>query len=413
MPLAFSTFDLDPDEFRSRMASARSRGRPQWLWPEISIEHWRESRRVIVQALSEVLTRGSSQCCLDGEASTISLAAYTAGLGPLLGWWIGEGKVKASELASAIFDLHLAHNRSRMERMAVRATTVIRELAGLGVGATVLKGMHTAFAYFPDAATRPVSDIDLLVSEKDSRRANTLFESNGYVLKYQTPCEHSWGAPATPLEPRSLLLVHADDPWSVDLHNSLDYLPHPAGPVAQLDLTRGSDDTTPWPCATAANTLAQPLLLLHLAAHASCGLHNLTPLRMTEMAMVIRADVEIGTLRWDKFLKCARAANASGIVFPALHFVDELAPGTVPPEVLEVCRDAAPPGVRRIVDHLTPATVQRIDRISIAEHFMWSRDWRDVCRAIVYDVMPIRSPRQLWSIYHGRAAQILSGALRR
>lgn len=406
--LALSTFDISPEEFRRRVDWARSQGCPRWLWPDISTERCRRAREVLTRVAGEVLTHEKSDIVLnDGDTVAMSLAAYTAGIGPLLGWWIGEGRVQASAEIAGVFDLHLRHNRLRMERMRSRAIEVLHAFDRRGIGATVLKGMHTAFAYFPDPSTRPSSDIDLLVGAGDADAANMLLQEGGFIRTYKSNRETSWAAPGGRMEPSSLLLTHADDLWTVDLHHSLDYQPRPTVSAARLDLVDQPSGRSAWPAGPMGFVLRQPLLLLHVATHASCPLDSLTPLRMIEMAMIIRRDVVSGALQWDAFVDQAQRAGALGIVFPALFFTDRLAPNTIPKNVLEVSAAASPKSVRNYLLEFTPATIQAIHRISLRERLVWSQGWHAVARQIGHDFFPAITSAHIWKHYYERGMKAI------
>jgi hypothetical protein len=159
-----------------------------------------------------------------------------------------------------------------------------------------------------------------------------------------------------------------------------------------------------------ARVLDQPLLLLHLAAHAGSGLHNLTLLRLVELQLVIRADLASGRLDWDGVLDLGARTGALGYAWPALKLCEDLAPGVAPSAVLEQCAASAPAAVRRRLADLTPATAQRIDRNSVAEHFMWAEGWRGRLRQVASDLLPAAgTPRQFWSIYEARAWRLVRG----
>lgn len=410
--LDLSTYDLNPGEFEDRLVWARSNGQVSWLWPDIPFERWRTARESVTSAAADVLRHGSAETKLDGDADTLSLAAYTAGLGPLLGWWIAEGRIHASSEVAATMDLHLRHNRMRMDKMRERAIGVARALSQRAIAVTVLKGMHTAFDYFPAPATRPLGDIDLMVDARDTPRAKTYFQASGHRLTYSSIREDSWRPKESAAAPRSIMLVHADDPWTIDLHHSLEYAPDPVAQPTKFDLVTQDCERESWSCVHAASVLPQPLLLLHLAAHAGSSLGSLSPLRMAETVMVIRRDTASGMLRWPAFLEMAKATRALGMVFPALYFAEQLVPGTIPNDVLEMSAEATPAPVRRNVQRWSPAHIQQIGRSSIREHFMWCEDWRGIARRVLFDIAPVTSPGILWSVYRSRAIQVLRNRLR-
>jgi hypothetical protein len=156
--------------------------------------------------------------------------------------------------------------------------------------------------------------------------------------------------------------------------------------------------------------LEQPLLLLHLAAHAGAGWQNLILLRQVELVLVIRKDREMAGLSWDAFLDAGGRTGALGYAFPALRLAEKLAPGTVPTRVLAHCAAHTPASVRRAVERLTPATAQRIDRASVAEHFMWAAGWRRRALMLAADIVPSgRSWPELRRIYEARVWRLIRG----
>ena len=170
-----------------------------------------------------------------------------------------------------------------------------------------------------------------------------------------------------------------------------------------------------WPQVPAATVLPQPLLLLQLAIHASCGFQSLNMLRLVELALIIRRDVAAGLLRWDAFSALAERLGAFGLIYPALRLCEMLVPGTIPPEVAAQCTLRTPAAVRRVVDRLTPADAQRVVRYSMAEKFMWSGSQLGIVRQLLSDLVPpgIESLSGLLGIYRTRAWKIARQTLSR
>lgn len=383
--LALAALDLPRGEVERRFASARRRGQPNWLWPEVAIADWQNALAAIERAVRAVLGGESSPPLLDVPAEALGIACYTSGTGPLLGHWIAEGRLAASSRIEALLALHLCHNRLRMERLGWEATRLATAFDRAEVPCTFLKGMHTAHAYFPDPATRPCADIDVLVAPEQGAAAGRVLADLGYVAGRadRWPSQRTWRKAGSPASPASLSLVHSNDPWSVDLQTSLNRRYSTGSPVVRLDPIARSN--APWPLRPSASALAQPLLLVHLAAHASCGLASLNLLRLVELHLVIRADSANGSLDWDEVTAGADAAGALGMIYPALRLCEALVPGTVPPGVLRGSRARVPSAVRRIVDPLTPATAHRVVRCSLAERFMWTASPAALARELFVD----------------------------
>ena len=405
-PLALDTFDLAPGEAQRRFLEAARSGNPTWLWPHIAVVQWAEGLERIVAVTREVMTQGASNRLLEGDAAAIGLAGYTSGMGPLLGHWLETGQARASPEVAAVLALHLEHNRLRMARMEGRLLDISGALAAHDIRHTVFKGMHTAYAYFPEPGARPLADIDLLVAPEKVPRAGEVLGARGFKpgVARPYPAQRTWRTIDSASEPRSLCFVHTDDPWSVDLHSSLDRRYAAAAPIIRLGEAARVCGTEPSPLSSAARVLSQPVLLLQLAAHASCGLESLNLLRLVELALVARADVAAERLSWDEFVGAAERAGGLGHVYPALALCEQLVPGTVPAEVLERAHGDAPPTVRRVIGPLTPATAHRVLRCSIAERFMWAPSRWAIARQVVQEAFPpgSGSPLALARIYRAR-----------
>ncbi len=399
------------EEVRRRFAWARRQGRPAWLWPGISIDSWRAALVTIQDAAAAILA-GEPGGRLDGDVEPLGLAGYTSGMGPLLGLWVDEGRLQASAPIKAELARHLGHNRRRAASMQAAHAGIATELAAHGIAAVVLKGAHTGITYFPEPGARPASDIDLLVSPADAQGAETVLTRRGLFLQKRSLWESSWSLPAASGAPRSLTYVHADDPWSIDLHTSLNISAGSGTPLAQLDLGAPMDSKSRWPDDARSAVLDQPLLLLHLATHAGAGWQNLTLLRQVELVLTIRRDEAEGRLHWGDFIALGKRTSALGYAYPALHLAERLAPGTVPENVLGVCAAQAPRAMQRRLEHLTPATAQRVERNSVAEHFMWAQGWNGRMRLFASDLLPAagRWP-DFWRIYEERAWRFIRGTV--
>lgn len=412
IPLSNNSHDLSKEEVARRFRWAKQQGRPAWLWPDISLEAWREAMGQTEAVVRSALSDRAG--FLDGDPAAIGLAGYISGMGPLLGWWRETGRIQASPALAPILDLHLRHSRLRAARMEAAAIDVVEALARRGLEVVVLKGAHTAGTYFPDAGVRPASDVDLLVGVDQAATAEAVLRAEGLVEAGRGLRESSWRPADGPTFPRTLNLVHADDPWSIDLHASLDIFVSAGAPLARLDLADPMASRRRWTPHPHARTLDQPLLLLHLAAHAGSGLQNLTLLRLVELHLVIRRDQAEGALSWNAFLALGERAGLLGFCYPALRLCEDLSPGTVPAFVLEACGRRAPASVSRVVRRLTPSTAQRIDRNSLDEHFMWAEGWTDRLRQLAGDLAPAAgSWSKLWSIYERRAWRLLRGTISR
>jgi hypothetical protein len=354
---------------------------------------------------------------LEGDATAIGIAGYTSGMGPLLGYWIEQGVVDASTQAAEVLIRHLRHNRARMAWLTAVASEVVERLTGAGVGVMVTKGVHTAHAYFPEPGTRPLSDIDLRISPEEVCEAERVLTGAGYrpVLVQRNPYKCDWAQAASPTVPRSLSLTHERDPFTLDVHASLNRNFFGVS-VVRLEALLARSPANIWSPCRAAQVPRQPLLLLLLAAHASEGLHGLSLIRLVELTWVIRRDVERGALDWAEAADAAEEVGALRFAYPALALCERLAPGSVPPEILARFGARATPAMRRILDRVTPATAQRLDRLSIEERFMWAGTPVERARRLAYALWPApagNSVGELGRIYARRAWRLAQGRVGR
>src|SRR5581483_5708570 len=170
MSLAFATAELSADEFQQRREQARRSGSPAWLWPEVRVDDWSAAMAHLSTAASGILA-GRRAALPPSEPMVLSLACYTSGVGPLLGFWLETGQLTAADDANELLALHFEHARRRAKLVEVQSREVATALADCGVPVVVLKGGHTAYSYFPDPATRPSSDLDLLVPRDSAAQA--------------------------------------------------------------------------------------------------------------------------------------------------------------------------------------------------------------------------------------------------
>jgi hypothetical protein len=382
--LAYPAGDLTPERARARFAAARRNGFPAWLWPDIGVAEWRAAVEEIADVTRRILAGESNLMLVCNDARTVSVAGYTSGMGPLLGFWIERGVLSAAPAAEEILRLHLSHNRQRMSRLSEIACALVEKLAEAGIAPLILKGMHTAFRYFPEPGVRPLCDIDVCVPVESMPAAEQILAGLGYSRTPRTraPYACDWTIPLLRREPRTLTYVHQDDPWSIDVQGTLDryFL---TGAQIRLDRLLSWDECGAWAPCRSGRVMQQPLLVLYLAVHISQILLNATLLRLTELALVIRRDKAAGTLDWPAFLDGAAAIGGARFVFPALVLCEQLVPGTIPADVLAAATADAPKNLRCVMARLTVADAQPLDRHSLSERFMWAANWRECLRQIV------------------------------
>src|SRR5580698_7227470 len=221
MSAAFT--ELSRDAVNERIDWERRRGQAGWLWPDVTTENWRAASRDIANAARKVLAGRYDAALICSDAPAMSVASYTSGMGPLLGYWIENGLLGASDAVGDALLLHLSENRQRMLGLSSVAQTVVGKLAEHRIRPLITKGMHTAFRYFPEPGTRSLSDIDIVVPMESMSAAESVFSNLGYdkIFRMRSPYACDWVLPSVSSTPHTLMYVHRDDPWSLDVQGSL------------------------------------------------------------------------------------------------------------------------------------------------------------------------------------------------
>jgi hypothetical protein len=395
-----------PSSLADRRKWALRQGTRLWLWPEVDRGQW-HAALASIEEISGAILRGERSQALDGNPQAVGLAGYTSGMGPMLGWWLHTGALSASSADIQDICLHqLQANVLRMEALFARALGLAQRFSEAGISLTVLKGIHTSQVYFPAAGCRPMTDIDVLVSPQDSPRARRILADIGYRQTSSARLESTWTMPDASAEPRSVVSLEADDPWSVDLHVSLD-VPGPPG-SSSARLSERQSEIEPWAAFPCASQLKQPILLLHVAAHAGSGFHSLTLLRLFEIVLIARKAGEDDPSFWQRFVALGEATHGLAFAFPALALAQRLSPADIPLAVVERCRREAPSRVAALVDELRPATAHRILAPSLREHFAWTQGVGGWLRRLADDMAPSpRSLRHSAAIHLARARGLL------
>ena len=421
-------FDLTPELIRERLRWAREQGHPFYLWPDVSVGEWRSSLREIERVTRRVLADGSPPVLvLPHTADTrkmdtrkMGVAAFTSGMGALLGYWIEVGKLAAAPEVSDLLSLHLHHGRERARLLTDELHKAVELLAAVSIDPILIKGAHTAHVYFPDPGTRPASDIDLVIGPDEVGQASRALLKGGYVetTRQGRPYKSDWVPPGASTTLRSIEVLHRDNPLTLDLHTTLDRNFFGVGTVSLGPL--GASSTRRHVLETsgggrggvAVRVLAQPLLAASLAAHASEGLHNLSMVRLVELVLVLRRDLARGELAWADLCSVLERADAMRFTYPAFEMAERLAPGTLDPVFRSRLRDAAPPRMLRVMEGLQPFSAHRFEDMSLDERFMWARGPVQHVRRALHMLWPApvgRSLRELGRVYVNRLRRMSHG----
>ena len=390
-------------EAKRRLAAAVRRGTPSWLWEDVWPGEWQAALDEIAGVTREILATGSSVASLKGAAGPIGIAAYTSGMGPLLGYWIGAGLVDAPADTRELLELHYRHNVRRMETMTNAAREVVSRLAEAGIKVTVLKVMQSASTHFPSPGARPSTDVVLYIAPADKPLAEELLRQLDYTpeAERRLPDERSWRHRLSTTWPQSLSLVHWNDPWDIDVHTSVNRRSAAGAPVIGFDdlIARGA--VTYWAVNPSAAALSPPAEILFLAAHAGYTCTNLRLIRLVELALAIRSSRRDGGEGvWREIVELGEETGTLGSAYPALALTEALVPGEIPYDVLENCRGRTPATVVEVIRDLSPATGHRILRCDVRERYMWSTSLWAKIKQLLHDLVPAEQPLgAVWSIY--------------
>jgi hypothetical protein len=410
--LPMDALDTPADEIAARFRWARERGHPGYVWPRVPIGRWlacgREIERVARARLLDESAAPRLEVPSGASAEAVGIAAFSSGMGPLLGHWIESGAVRAAPEVADILALHLAHGRRRAERQQAALRGALDAMAGADVTATVVKGAHTA-AYFPEAGARTAADVDLVIARPDIGAAEAALAAAGFTrgARQRRPYKCDWVPPDSPRTLPSLDVAHADAPFAIELHDSLERVFFGVRRISFVSVSGSAAAPAIHP---AARVLAQPLLTAFLATHASEELHQLQLLRLVELAMVVRTDVARAALGWNELLALLELEGALRFTYPAFALTERLAPGTVDPDFLARVTASATPRMRRLIGALSPAGALRPDRVSLEERFLWADGPLETVRRAAYLLWPAhaaRSLRPLRTVYAERLYRVV------
>lgn len=414
--------ELDPVEVLERFRWARRRGHPRYLWPDVPPPSLRRALAELTRVTAAVLRGDLPSVSVESveDLRALGVAGFTSGLGPLLGHWIETGRVRSDPSVGRLFRFHLGHGRARAWKLRGELERASSALHAVGVTPLVMKGVHTAPAYFPEPGTRPAMDVDMAVPPGTFDAAENALRRAGYTVAVRGAAARGSDerttvllAPSASRLPRSLEVFHADSQYVIDLHESLGRRFPGAGSVHPTRLTAETGRPAPELNAPV-RVLGQPELLLYHVLHVSHDFRSLTLIRIVELVLMIRQDEANGALDWEAFRSLTEERNAGRFCYPAMRAIQSIAPRTVPGDVLEWISARTPPRVRRVVDRLDLAEAQPLEKVAMDEKFMWCSSPAEYLRRIAN--MLVLGPgedrlRRFGRVYRDRLYSLLRGAV--
>jgi hypothetical protein len=382
------------------------------LWPGLDVGLLPAAALAIERVVTHVLDdRVTSLGAADGsDAYAIGIAALISGTGPLLAYWLEEGKIDASVPLARILSKHLLHGRGRVRRIEREIAPALESLSLAGAEPGILKGFHTCHVYFPEPGLRPLADVDVYVEPDKLTRAGAALESAGFGPgSWSADFKTNWYPGGTIPPIRSLEFWHVRSPWRIELHSALAF-----GTLIRhgIHLENAMPVNDPWLWNGIPLLVSpQPLRFVSLAAHLSSELPASRLIRLIELIFVIRRDIASGEMSWESVTDLLERTGATRYAYPALTLAEQLVPGTVDSRLLALTRRRSTRIARAVVADLTPATPILHERVSLAERLMWEPGMVAIARRFLEMLKPGHgeSMKQSLTIYFSRFRRLLAG----
>lgn len=406
--------ELAPLDLDARVRRWQRTGDHGSLWPDFDTRSLSAAALGIERSVTRLLDgRVASLGAPDGnDARAIGIAALLSGTGPLLGYWVEQGHLDVAPALARVLERHLTHGRGRTARIRRAITPALEDLVRAGVTPTVLKGLHTGHVYFPEPGVRPLADVDAYVTPDAAARAEQVLLANGFQPGDEGGrFKRDWYPSRGSTRIRSFEFWHVRSPWKLELHQALEL-----GTLIRhrVRLEEMTPLTAPWDgLGVALHVVPQPLRLVVHAVHLSSELTSARLLRLVEMILMVRRDTASGALDWSAAMDLLARTGAMRFAYPALGLAEQLAPGTIPGELVARAHQRSTPIARSVVARLTPATPILHDRVAFSERLMWEPGALGIARRVVEMFLP--TPGVPWRkgllIYRSRLSRLVTGRI--
>jgi hypothetical protein len=293
----------------------------------------------IVSTLAyEPPTAAFEQMSLD-EWNNIVVTAIAIGLAPLLHWRLTQLPVTVTPLVRAKLALTCQAHAQRNEAIAAQLAELLTAFAQRRIEVMVLKGALLAPSAYPEAALRPMNDIDLLFRPADLPKIGAVLESLGYAGKHK---DSKSGPGITKHLSTYRRTGTAGDTPNPYLSAGNDRMVEPHGSLEEswfglkVDISPGV-----WERALPLTLHGQPAyrlstsdLLIHLAVHAAFHVIMGAPVfvQLYDIGRVI--ETWSAELNWAQVLTLTRQVKAEAFVFAGFNWAKKLYGSPIPDSVL-------------------------------------------------------------------------------
>ena len=311
---------------------------------------------------------------------------------------------------SRLLARHLAHARARETRIRAAAIPVLGLLERAGLQPGVMKGFHTAHAYFPEPGARPFNDIDVVVPPPAIADAERILLEAGFVPQRRVGArsyKREWLPPDDPGDVWSYELWHARSAWKLDLHDGLNF----AAVMQNVRTPQAPRFTDSLTVDAVTLRVADPNeLIALLAAHASTEIYSQRLLRLVELVLVVRRASVLGTLDWRAVESSLADRGSLRFAYPMLALTERLAPNTIDAPLLARLSAATTARARDITSALSPTAPILPRGFSLSGRLIWASSLRETLRRLWRMVAPLEgaSRRHQLRTYRHRAMRLLA-----
>ena len=121
----------------------------------------------------------------EAEWKQLANVALVGGVAPLLHWAINQNDSAVGVPASISNELERAYYTSLANNLLLQRELgcILNSLERAGIPTIILKGAALAETLYPDIATRPMNDLDLLTRQSHLEKAVKVIEAFGYIVQ--------------------------------------------------------------------------------------------------------------------------------------------------------------------------------------------------------------------------------------
>lgn len=294
------------------------------------------------------------------EWENIAVTAIVLGLAPLLHWRLEQRELTPPPLTLAKLAVIRQAHAKRNQAIAHQLAEILAVCNQQNIPVLALKGVVLAPLAYPEAALRPMNDIDLLFKPDDLPQVAHLLAKLGYhgkykdaeqgpgVTKHLSTYRRSGSNDSTPNP-----YLSADADRMIEPHISLEE----SWFGLKVDITPGV-----WQRAELISLHGQPCyrlstpdMLLHLAVHAAFHviMGAAVFVQLYDIGRV--AESWLNESDWNGVVNLARQAEAEPFGYAAFYWAKTLYQASIPVEVLQTLKAGCPANLINYI-HLLDAT---------------------------------------------------------